>query len=410
MAVTEKVILASGDGHVGPQTKDYRPYVDPEFREDFDAYLAKHQWMWSPAEPTSMLPAKCHDKLRIDESFIPGVGSPVAWDPNLRLRAYDEEGIVAEVLVPDDQNRNDPPWGSGLATSAVARSKGENYSPEWQRRGARAYNRWLADFCSTDPRRLLGCIILGTLEDVDWAIEEVRRCYEGGLRTAVMLPLDYYLPLYHHPRYDPFWRVCEELDLTINIHLSKGGPDWVGNSLNTISLLWFTEAMWFAQRPLWCAMFGGVFDRFPKLRFVFSEIGADWVSPLLRDLDGLVTNPDELFTRFPNESAPELIPSEYWARNCFLCHSATNFVLRDGLESGLLDRVPNVIWGADIGHGEGFWPQGREVLRPVIERLPAPKLRRFLGEDLPRAYPAASNLRDIVDRIGPTVDELGLAA
>lgn len=404
-----KVLLASGDGHVGTQTKDYRPYVDPEFRDDFDEYLKKHQWMWSPAATeSSMLSPTLHDRMRVEQSYIEGVGTPITWDAKLRLQEYDKEGIVAEVLVPDDQSLNDPPWGSGLATGAVASSRGENYSPEWQRRGARAYNRWLADFCSTDPRRLHGCINLGTLEDVDWAVAEVRRCYEAGLRTAVMLPLHYYQPLYHHPRYDPFWRVCEELDLTVNIHLSKGGPDWAGDSLNTIQHIWFTEALWYCQRPFWCAAFGGIFDRFPKLRFVFSETGTNWVKPLLDQLDEMFLNPDAV--RFPNEYMPKYKPSEYWGQNCFLCLSATIFMQREDLATGMLEQVPNVIWGADTGHGEGFWPDARGLLKPLVENLPSKEIRRFLGEDLSRAYPAIGDLRDLAQRVGPSAADLGLAA
>jgi predicted TIM-barrel fold metal-dependent hydrolase len=411
MAQAKKMFLASADGHVGSMTAKYRDYIDPQYRENFDEYLKTHLWMWSPAKPTSMLPFALHDRMRRHDSFHEGVGSSIVWDPALRLREYDRDGIVLEVLVPDDQNLNDPPWGSGLATSAVAKSKGETYGPEWQRRGALAYNRWLAEFCAADPKRLRGLTLLGTLEDVDWAIAELRRAHKTGLQTGVLLPLDYYLPLYHHPRYDAFWAVCQELDLTIAIHLSKGGPDWVADDLNTLATIWFKEATWYAQRPLWCLIFGGVFDRFPKLRVVFTEIGIDWVNPLLTELDLLHENKGPLFTPFKDQYQLSMRPSEYFQRNCYVTHSAVNFVLREDLEGARFKSIPNMIWGADIGHGEGFWPSSLDVLRPLVNGLPESTMRPFLGEALHKAYPSTTgDYSQLVARIAPTAGDLGLVA
>lgn len=411
MSRAQKMFLASADGHVGTMTTKYREYVDPQYRNEFDEYIKNHLHMWSPAKPTSMLPYKLHDRMRAHDSFHEGVGSPIVWDSSLRLKEYDRDGIVLEVLVPDDQNLNDPPWGSGLATSAVAKSKGENFGPEWQRRGATAYNRWLAEFCSADPKRLRGLTLLGTLDDVDWAVAELHRSAKAGLTTGVLLPLDYYLPLYHHPRYDPFWQACQDLDLTIAIHLSKGGPDWVADDLNTLATIWFKEATWYAQRPLWCLIFGGVFDRFPNLRVVFTEIGIDWVQPLLAELDVLHKNEGPLFTPFPDQYQTALTPSEYFKRNCYVTHSAVNFVLRTDLEGERFRSIPNMIWGADIGHGEGFWPSSMETLRPLVQGLPETDMRSFLGEGLGAAYPSTrGDFSSLVARIAPTAGDLGLVA
>ena len=263
MSLNEKVFLASADGHVGAPTEVYRDYVEARYHQAFDDYFAHHKWLWSPSHDESLLGPKLHEKFIGTEGFDLTRGHALAWDASLRLKVLDDDGIAVEVSFPDDQNSNDPPWGSGLATAAVAGTGHESYPAEWQRIGARAYNRWLVDFCSADPQRLRGVTILGTLDDVDWCINEIVRSYESGLRTGVLLPLHYDLPLYHHPRYEPLWSLLEELDLPLLCHVSKGGPDWLGNDPAVISCIWAMESAFYAHRPFWCLTFGGVFERHP---------------------------------------------------------------------------------------------------------------------------------------------------
>ena len=69
-------------------------------------------------------------------------------------RSLDADGLVADVLFPDDQSANSPPflWFAREHN----RPWEKEYSPELKLAGARAYNRWLADYCSSAPDRLLG--------------------------------------------------------------------------------------------------------------------------------------------------------------------------------------------------------------------------------------------------------------
>jgi hypothetical protein len=47
-------------------------------------------------------------------------------------------------------------------------------------------------------------------------------------------------------------------------------------------------------------------------------------------------------------------PSEYWQRQCFLTHSVDQS--REQFTGEDYDSVPNVVFGADVGHSEGWWP------------------------------------------------------
>ena len=54
-----------------------------------------------------------------------------------------------------------------------------------QRDCFRVYNDWLAEFCSHNPKRLIG-IALISLEDIGQAVKEVERCRKMGLRGSMV--------------------------------------------------------------------------------------------------------------------------------------------------------------------------------------------------------------------------------
>ena len=63
-----------------------------------------------------------------------------------------------------------------------------------------AYNRWLAEFCETDPSRLLGLALI-SLCNVEEGIEELRRAKEMGFR-GVMFPGNPVIEDYDHACYE----------------------------------------------------------------------------------------------------------------------------------------------------------------------------------------------------------------
>ena len=95
-----------------------------------------------------------------------------------------------------------------------------------------------------DPDRLRGITILGTLEDPVASVEEIKRAYGDGLRTGIMLPLDYDQPYLHHKRYDMIWDTCQELDLSVITHVSRGHPKWLGDDPWVQRFLYMQEGGW----------------------------------------------------------------------------------------------------------------------------------------------------------------------
>jgi predicted TIM-barrel fold metal-dependent hydrolase len=427
----ERICLASADGHVGPPTLVYRDYLEPWEQPLFDEYYAKHIWRWSPQSEDSFFPPETNAKFWDTEGFDPERGTALAWDPELRLKAMDQAMIPCDVFFPDDQSTNDPPWGSGLASAAVIGETGSpKYARELVRAGARAYNRWLAEFCSVDPARLRGMTILGTLDDVLWCCQEVRRAYDAGLQTGVMLPLEYYLPALHHPRYEPLWRTCSELNLPVASHIATGHPDYLGEDPLVIRFM-YGEGDFFAKRPISQLILGGVLERFPNLRLVITELGVGWLPMTLAGLDAAFEMwPDMRASReVPRKVNFSMKPSEYWQRQCFIAHTTAQRTHE--FEGEFYDSVPNMVFGADIGHFEGWWPvfgfpnapKGQPAIFADLPVLPveqtykaiwggleAKRILPYLEDNFFRLYQNVDRkaLQPVVDRIGPTPAEIGL--
>ena len=87
--------------------------------------------------------------------------------------------------------------------------------------------------------------------------------------------------------------------------------------------MFISEVTFYSQRPLVQFILGGVFERFPNLKFVITETGCDWVPPLLQQLDAQLDGirrtgrTGELALRRPS-TVPPLSATEYFARNCWM--------------------------------------------------------------------------------------------
>ena len=395
-----RLLITSSDGHVGPPSETYRDYLDPPFRPAFDDFLAHHPYRWTCESPDSIMSSKSRDPWKGHPRYESG-GLDSLHDPKRRLQELDEDGVAAEILFPDDQNLNTPPWTCGIAPHAF---EAEPYGADLRRAGARAYNRWLAEFCAAAPERLIGMSVMGSLEDVDAAVSELRTAHDAGLRHGVMMSLDYYLPLYHHPRYEPLWETCVELDLVLTIHASDGAPSWYGDGPRG-GAVFLAEMSFFAQRPLWCFIFGGVFERHPELRVAFTETGSAWVPGLLGQLDW-VCNTDSM--RWTETSPLPMSPSEYFKRHCLVGNS---LMTRQEVEARHAVGLEQLMWGSDFPHTEGVWPETRASMIEIFRDVPESEARPILGENLARAYRLDTNkLAPTVDRIGPSAADLLLAS
>jgi predicted TIM-barrel fold metal-dependent hydrolase len=238
---------------------------------------------------------------------------------------------------------------------------------------------------------------------VDGAVGELRRAYASGLTNVLMLPLDYYLPLYHHPRYEPLWQACEDLDVTVAVHLADGGPDWYGDDAWD-GAIYVMEGFFYAHRPLWCLIFGRVLERHPGLRVVFTEQQAMWVTETVPMMDGVAGG----IMRARSVAPLPLRPSEYFHRQCFVANS---LMTRRDIDNRAAIGTDVLVWGSDSPHHEGTWPKTGRKLHELFDGVPIEDARAILGDNFLRAYPLdRARLSAIAERIGPHPADLGLRA
>jgi predicted TIM-barrel fold metal-dependent hydrolase len=395
-AQNDRYVVISADTHGGARVEDYRDYLDPPFRAEFDGWVGGfRQRVDGFRHRVDDLLSEVIDDPNELRTFHQLMDSGLG-DSKQRLRTLESDGCVASVIFPATDIDTLPPFDAMPVLGAQAPSR----THQWA--GARAYNRWLSDYCSEDPGRLAGMLILPDLDDIDEAVAEIRWGATRGLRGGVNLPswnVDF--PTFHHPRYDPLWATCAELHMPLNVHVGNHGADpRLYGDVPSAAMIAASEASWWARRPLTLLIFGGVFERHPGLRLVFAEMHADWIPALLDHLESV-------FHRRLTAKLREglsLTPREYWERNC-----AVTATFMTPYEAGLRHQigVANMMWGSDFPHPEGTYPYTRESLRRTFNAVPPVETQVMLAENAARVYDLdLSRLRRLAARVGPLVDEV----
>jgi len=402
--VSDRLLVVSSDGHVGAPVAEYRDYIDPKFRTDFDDWLDQFvpQWTATKLKDASLQETLSEsykrEWLQIEKTAK--FAAAGTRDPAVRLAALDADGIAVDVLFPDDQSANVPPFMGN--TREFDRPWRDEYSPELKLAGAKAYNRWLADFCSAAPERLLGLALLGSLADVEAAVAEVKWAKENGLK-GVMLPLVYYNidePFVNDPRYDPLWAACAELEMPVHTH-NGGGSPYYGTGPDAPILFGIECTLW-PHRPLWFMTMSGVFERHPKLKLVLSEQGIDWIPWALMVMDAMAA--DKKFAYHANKPIT-LKPSEYFQRQCWL---GASILRRNEVEMRHAIGIDKIMWGWDFPHIESEdWLSPQDSIRQVMGDVPEGEIRSMLAGNAIEAYDLdLAKLQPIAERIGPGIDAL----
>ena len=392
----DRYMIISSDCHAGLPNEEYRPYLDPQFLDAFDAHLAEREAM---REQFQIMGNKQFEEEWFSENEEGLAGS---WDAARRDKELDADGVVGEVIFPDADavlGGNSAPFGAGLGMSS-------QHDPTLLMAGARAHNRWLAELCNESPERRAGVALVPIHHDVDAAVGEIRRARESGLRGGILIasmPGEY--PHYHDGVYDPVWAVCEELQMPVHTHSGSAPREDYGTGAGFVGM-YTTEVRFWAARPLWFMLFSGVFERYPGLRMAVTECGAFWASDLLWMMD-MVFDGDHGTKKLNPDLAKNLTmrPSDYFDRNCGL--GAANTRRRD-LTKRYEIGVGNIMWGNDFPHPEGTWPHTARFLRSAFWDIPVDETAVMLGEAAGAFYGFdVEGLRPLADRIGPTPEDLG---
>jgi predicted TIM-barrel fold metal-dependent hydrolase len=377
----ERYTVISADTHAGANHATYREYLDPAYHEDFDAWRGEYKNPWKDLRNTD---------LRVRN-----------WDDERRDADQLSDGIVGEVIFPNTV----PPFYPGFVLFAGP-PKPEEYAH--RRAGITAHNRWLKDFCDRKPAQRAG---IGQifLNDIDDAIADATWIKENGLRGGILLPtvapdVTWVKPIYH-PDYDRLWAALQDLDIPVNLHSGTGSPNY--GQFPSVPAIRISEVGFYGLRPFVHMLLSGVFERFPRLKFVMTEGSAAALPPLLVELDDIIENIRAGETgeiKYTAENALPRSATEYFHQNCWVGASFPG--MADG-EARHVIGIDRYMWGSDYPHDEGTAPFSREALRQVFHDVGEQEMRKILAGNAAELYGFDLDaLAPLAAEYGPTVEEL----
>jgi predicted TIM-barrel fold metal-dependent hydrolase len=400
----ERVTVISSDGHAGAVMKDYRPYLDREYRDEFDGFVVE----WEDHGSRNFEPPALRGRIdpeQVDswiETMIDTGRVDGNSDPDRRLKEMESEGVVAEVLFPD--------FGVPFQLYSPLMASTLGFSPPSTRHleaGHRAYNRWLSEFCQSAPQRFAGLAFLAW-NDVDAVVKEIRWAHGAGLKGIVLPSFSPEFPLYHD-KFAPVWETLQELGMVANSHLGITSTSNVQISFPGVphpscrQRLFSPVNAFFCHNVLDQLIWGGVLERYPDVRVAFTEQGSAWTINALIRMDFLYQGS---FAKTDVYGVIRSRPSEYFNRQCYL--GSSTFSLAE-VEARHQIGLKQMMLGMDYPHHEGTLLGGgtTDYLRATLGAagVPPEEAQAMLGETAAEVYDFdLDELRRIAHRVGPRLD------
>jgi len=201
------------------------------------------------------------------------------------------------------------------------------------------------------------------------------------------------------------WAVLEDLEIPVHLHGGTGSPNY--GRQPAVPIIMVAELPFYGNRNLVHMLCAGVFEKFPRLKFVITESGLAQFAPMLKHLDGVLASVrkgsiGEL--KYAEGTSLPRSASEYFAQSVWV---GASFPSRADLAARTILGPDRLMWGSDYPHDEGTAPFTREHLRQVMVDLSEADKRAILGENAAKLYGFDLDaLAPLVAEHGPTVEEL----
>jgi len=195
------------------------------------------------------------------------------WSPEKRIQDMNRDGVRVQVL------------------STVPVMFGYWAKPEHGLQICQIVNDDMVDTCKKYPKRFVALASL-PMQDPKLAIQELERVMK--LPGVVGVQLGSHIDSEPHRNLDntafyPLWAAVERLNATVLIH------PWAMMGMDTMPeywLPWLVSMPAETSRAICCLHFGGIFEKFPKIKFVFAHSGGSWPATIGRIEHGFRCRPD----------------------------------------------------------------------------------------------------------------------
>jgi predicted TIM-barrel fold metal-dependent hydrolase len=355
--------VISADSHVTEPPDTYGPRIDAKYRDDAPRMIQDERGdvfhIPGMKVPVPMGLVAAAGKLPEDLTTFGVKFEDLhrgGWDPVARLADQDRDGVAAEVIYP-------------TVGMAICNHRDIDY----KRACMQAYNRWIAEYASSSPERLV-CVGQTAMRTPEEGIADLREIAALGLR-GVMMPGTPGHEDYDHTDYDPFWEAAIELGLPLSFHVltTRDTAPVRGPRLNS-----FVSIIRANQDVIGTLVFSGVFERNPDLKVVCVEADAGWVPHYMYRMD----HAWKRHRHWMPHGTLSKLPSDYFRENVY-----TTF--QDDWVAFQVAHLLNderLMWANDFPHSDSTWPWSQEMLAEHTEHLTERQKDRILHDNCAELY------------------------
>lgn len=357
----------SADSHITEPPNCYVDHIDPAYRDRAprihslpnigDAFVI--EGMATPV-PLGLLAAAGKDPKDITTAGVAFADLwRSGWDPKHRLADQDLDGVAAELIYP---------------TVGMLLCNHPDF--DFKKACFEAYNRWLAGYCAEAPQRLYGLAQV-SMKTPAVGVDELRQAHVAGFK-GVMMPGDPGEADYDDPIWAPVFRTAEELDMPLSFHILTTKSGSLAQNPRGPRINSFLSIIRGNQDIIGTLIFGGVFDRHPKLKIVCVEADAGWAPHYMYRMDHAYKR-----HRYWMKAPPlARMPSDYFKEHIYITFQ-DDWVAFSTTE---LMNERRLMWASDFPHSDSTWPNSQAVLQEHTQGLSTATRDRICHDNVVELY------------------------
>jgi predicted TIM-barrel fold metal-dependent hydrolase len=354
-----------------------------EGREGFGLYIGERKVHNAEANAQGLVPppGKLKEWLKAmkeGKSNVEGwiEPTPDMSDVQARLAKLDEFGVDGSIMYP----------GEFIATVGY-------YTPDKTGNAVlHAYNRYFGDRWGFNVGERIYTTPVLSLWDLETSIKEAEWVIKQGARIVVMPMGPAHDKSPAHPDYDAFWARLNEAGVAVAYHVSEatfmhplihawGEKPLQSRRTGQTAWQWmFCYSELPVQMTLANIVYHNFFERFPNIRIVSAENGANWLPSFLEKMDkmrGMAKN-----GYWPCGQLKER-PSRIFRRHCYVVAYPEDDV------KGIVEKLGGsecLLMGSDYPHAEGV-PTPRDFYAEALTGVSAADARAIMHDNGRRLLP-----------------------
>lgn len=215
-------------------------------------------------------------------------------------------------------------------------------------------NDHIAELVAQYPKNYIGLATV-PMQDADLAIQELERCKKIGL-VGIQIGSNINDENLNEERFFPIFEACQRLNMAVLVHPwnMMGQKD-----MQRYWLPWLVGMPAETSRAVCSMIFGGIFERLPKLRVNFAHAGGSFLPTIGRIQHGFECRPD--LVAIDNPIEPKKYIGQFWVDS--ITHDAP-----------MLEYVLKMVGSKKITLGSDYpFPLGDLEIGKFIEDMPLDK-------------------------------------